>query len=66
MLLIDHRQSQAHGIDAREVSAASSAFSNACIALQPCVHCSCIGPIFRVSLLLTADQKLAQAVCAKC
>ena len=64
MLLIDHRQSQAHGIDAREVS--FSAFSNACIALQPYVHCSCIGPIFRVSLLLTADQKLAQAVCAKC
>ncbi len=56
LLLIGHRQSQAHGIAAGEVLAASNDFSNACIALQPCIHCSCIGPIFRASLLLTADH----------
>lgn len=38
MLLIDQRQSQAHGIVAEEVLAASCALTNACIALQPCIQ----------------------------
>ncbi len=60
--MIDDRQSQAHGIDAGEVLAAFSASANACIALQPRIHCSCIGPMSRASMLLTADQKVAQAI----